>query len=201
MKAVLATNNSHKIEEFRRCFAEAGLDITLVTIAGSGFSGEIIESADSFEGNAYIKAKTLCDFTGLPAIADDSGLCVDALSGAPGVYSSRFAGEPCDDSKNNAKLLSLLENTPDEKRTAKFVCCICAVLPGGETLYVRGEAAGIIARAPKGNGRFGYDPLFFYPPAGKTFAEMDGEEKDSVSHRGRAVRELVAHAAFFAPRA
>ena len=178
-------------------FETSGLDAELITIKESGFSGEIVESAGTFEGNAYIKAHTLCEYSGLVTIADDSGLCVDALSGAPGVYSSRFAGEPCDDAANNARLLKELENVPDGARTARFVCVICVVRPDGKTLYLRGETEGIIARAPRGAGRFGYDPLFFYPPAGKTFAEMDGAEKDAVSHRGKAMKLLAEETGFF----
>ena len=197
MKILLATNNAHKAGEFRRMFETSGLDAELITIKESGFSGEIVESAGTFEGNAYIKAHTLCEYSGLVTIADDSGLCVDALSGAPGVYSSRFAGEPCDDAANNARLLKELENVPDGARTARFVCVICVVRPDGKTLYLRGETEGIITRAPRGAGRFGYDPLFFYPPAGKTFAEMDGAEKDAVSHRGKAMKLLAEETGFF----
>ncbi len=200
MKILLATNNAHKAEEFRRMFEKNGLGAELITIKGSGFDGEIDENADTFEGNAYIKARALCEYSGLITIADDSGLCVDALGGAPGVYSSRFAGEPCDDAANNAKLLRELENVPDEKRTARFVCVICAVRPDGKALYLRGETEGTIIRAPRGAGRFGYDPLFYYPPAGKTFAEMEGAEKDAVSHRGKAIGLLAGETDFFRAR-
>ena len=197
MKILLATNNSHKVSEFRRCFAEAGIDAELITIAESGFRGEIEETAETFEGNAYIKAKTLCGYSGLCTVADDSGLCVEALGGAPGVHSSRFAGEPCDDAANNAKLLRELKDVPDEARGAKFVCTVCAVRPDGKTAYFRGETQGFIIHGPRGAGRFGYDPLFFYPPANKTFAEMEGAEKDAVSHRGKAIRKLAEHMDFF----
>ena len=198
MKIVFASNNAHKVSEFKSCFAKVGMDVEIVTIKETGFSGDIIESADTFEGNAFIKAKALCDFTGMIAIADDSGLAVDALDGAPGVYSARFAGENATDDENIEKLLSELKNHPECDRTARFVCTICVCRPDGETLYVRGESEGRIIDERRGDGKFGYDPVFFYPPFGKTFAEMPGDEKNSVSHRGRAIEELLKHKDFFA---
>lgn len=198
MKVILATNNSHKIAEFKRYFDDAGMtNIELIPIAETGFNGEIDENADTFEGNAYIKAHTLCEYSGITAIADDSGLCVDALGGAPGVYSSRYSGVHADDNANNAKLLRELADIPDEKRTARFVCAICVCRPDGGTLYVRGEAEGLILHAPQGSGRFGYDPLFYYPPLKKAFAELDGREKNEVSHRGNAIKALLEHRDFF----
>lgn len=198
IKIVLATNNAHKISEFRSCFEQMGIECELVTIRETGFNGEIIENADSFEGNAYIKAKTLCDFSGLITIADDSGLAVDALNGAPGVYSARYSGENASDADNIAKLLAELSAVPYEKRTAKFVCSLCVCRPDGEILYVSGESEGVIIDELRGDGRFGYDPVFFYPPMNKTFAEMDKREKNSVSHRGRAIEKLLKHKEFFA---
>lgn len=197
LKIVFATNNAHKISEFRSCLAQKGVEAEIITVKEAGFSGEIIENADSFKGNAYIKAKTLCDFTGLISVADDSGLVVDALGGEPGVYSARYAGENATDAMNIEKLLQSLESVPQEERTARFVCSICVCRPDGETLYVSGESEGIIIDELRGDGRFGYDPVFFYPPMNKTFAEMNSEEKNSVSHRGRAIEKLLENKDFF----
>lgn len=197
IKIVFATNNAHKVSEFRSCFEQMGVEAEIITIKETGFVGDIVEDADSFEGNAYIKAKTLCDYTGLIAVADDSGLMVDALDGAPGVYSARYAGENAADAENIEKLLSELKKRTDCTRKARFVCSMCVCRPDGETLYVKGESEGIIIDELRGDGRFGYDPVFYYPPFDKTFAEMTGEEKNSVSHRGRAIENLLKHKEFF----
>lgn len=197
IKIVLATNNSHKVSEFRSAFAQMGVEVELLTVKDTGFKGEIIENADSFDGNAFIKAKTLCDYTGLVAIADDSGLAVDALNGAPGVYSARYAGEDATDEQNNAKLLSILQSMPDASRKAKFVCSICVCRPDGNTLYAHGESEGVIIDEYRGDGRFGYDPIFYYPQMKKTFAEMTKEEKNGISHRGRAIAKLLENKEFF----
>lgn len=197
IKIVFATNNAHKVSEFRSCFEQMGVEAEIITIKETGFVGDIIEDADSFEGNAYIKAKTLCDYTGLISVADDSGLMVDALGGAPGVYSARYAGENASDAENIEKLLSELEKRTDCTRKARFVCSMCVCRPDGETLYVKGESEGEIVDELRGDGRFGYDPVFYYPPFDKTFAEMTGEEKNSVSHRGRAIESLLKHKEFF----
>ncbi|MBE6692306.1 MAG: XTP/dITP diphosphatase [Ruminococcaceae bacterium] len=197
IKIVLATNNAHKVSEFKGCFNQKGIDIEIVTLKEIGFCGDIIEDADSFEGNAYIKAKAICDYTGEIAVADDSGLVVDALNGAPGVYSARYAGENSSDSDNIEKLLNELDKLGEVPRTAKFVCCICAVRPDGEKLFVRGESAGEILKELKGEGGFGYDPVFFCPDFGKTFAQLTSEEKNSISHRGRAIEKLAENLDFF----
>lgn len=197
IKIVLATNNAHKVTEFKSCFAQKGIDAQIVTLKEIGFSGDIIEDADTFEGNAYIKAKTLCDYSGMISIADDSGLCVDALGGAPGVYSARYSGENATDESNINKLLSELGKHSDKPRTARFVCAICAVRPDGEKLFVNGECYGVITDELAGSGGFGYDPVFFCPPFGKTFAEMTEEEKNTVSHRGLAIEKLTEHKDFF----
>ena len=197
IKIVLATNNSHKVSEFSSAFAQMGVEAELLTVKETGFQGEIIEDADSFDGNALIKAKTLCEYTGLVAIADDSGLAVDALDGAPGVYSARFAGEGATDEQNNEKLLAILKSMPEASRDAKFVCSICVCRPDGGILYAHGESKGIIIDEYKGDGRFGYDPIFYYPPMNKTFAEMTKEEKNQISHRGRAIKELLKSKEFF----
>lgn len=197
IKIVLATNNSHKVGEFRAAFEQMGVEVELLTIKDTDFKGEIIEDADTFDGNALIKAKTLCESTGLVAIADDSGLAVDVLNGEPGVYSARYAGVGATDEQNNEKLLSLLRSMPDASRDAKFVCSICVCRPDGEILYAHGESKGEIIDEYRGDGRFGYDPIFYYPPMKKTFAEMTKEEKNSISHRGRAIKELLKSKEFF----
>lgn len=197
IKIVLATNNAHKVSEFKGCFNQKGIDIEIVTLKEIGFCGDIIEDADNFEGNAYIKAKAICDYTGEIAVADDSGLVVDALNGAPGVYSARYAGENSSDSDNIEKLLNELDKLGEVPRAAKFVCCICAVRPDGEKLFVRGESAGEILKELKGEGGFGYDPVFFCPDFGKTFAQLTSEEKNSISHRGRAIEKLAENLGFF----
>ena len=198
IKIVLATNNAHKVTEFKNCFAEKGIEAEIIPISATGFSGEIIEDADTFEGNAFIKAKTLCDYTGMISVADDSGLVVDALGGAPGVFSARYAGEGCSDADNINKLLADLAELPDADRSARFVCSICVCRPDGETLTVSAFGGeGEIIDKCRGEGTFGYDPVFYYPSMGKTYAEMTSEEKNSVSHRGRAIEKLLKNKEFF----
>lgn len=192
---VLASNNAHKVSEFKSCFAQKGIEANILTLKDVGFTDEIIENADSFEGNAYIKAKAVCEKTGKITVADDSGLAVDVLNGAPGVYSARYSGENATDAKNIEKLLSELENHKD--RSAKFVCCICVVRPDGEKLFVNGESHGEILCELKGEGGFGYDPVFYCPQFGKTFAQLSDSEKNSVSHRGLAIEKLAVYSDFF----
>ena len=196
-KLILASNNSHKAEEFRRFFAENGIPAELVTMREAGFTEDIVEDGTTFAENAYIKASAICKATGCIAIADDSGLEVDALNGAPGVYSARYGGVHGDDAANNAKLLMELEGVPREGRTARFVSAICVVRPDGESLTLLGKAEGLILTEKRGSGTFGYDPLFYYPPMDKTFAEMDGSEKNAVSHRGNALLLLAEKRDFF----
>ena len=188
---VLASGNAHKTEEFNRFFAASGLDVRLITMREAGFDGEIIENGLSFAENAYVKAKTVAEATGQTVLADDSGLCVDALGGEPGIRSARYAGGHGDDGANNDKLLRELENVPDGQRTARFRCALCIVFPDGTNAVAEGCAEGRILRERRGSGRFGYDPLFFYEPLGKTFAELSTEEKEQVSHRGDALRRLL----------
>lgn len=186
---VFATNNQHKVEELRDFFSKVFTDeIEIKTLAQVGFEGDIIEDADTFEGNAYIKASTVCASCGFISVADDSGLEVDYLNGKPGVYSARYAGEGCSSDDNNKKLLKELEGVPFEKRTARFVSVICACFPDGKTVYAKGCCEGIITTEKRGSGTFGYDPLFYYPPLDKTFAELDIDIKNSISHRGNALR-------------
>ena len=195
MRFVVATHNRKKREELSRILSV--LDIVAVTGEEVGVSlTEPEETGTTFEENAWIKAAAACRETGLPAVADDSGLMVDALDGAPGVYSARYAGEGANDADRNAKLLEALREVPEERRTARFVSAICCAFPDGSQVTARGECPGRIAYAPRGDDGFGYDPLFIVadglPGAGRTFAELTGEEKDAISHRGNALREFSA---------
>lgn len=195
MRFVVATHNRKKLEELSRILS--ALDIEAVTGDQVGVAlSEPDETGETFEENARIKAESACRETGLPAVADDSGLAVDALNGAPGVYSARYAGAGASDADRNAKLLDALKDIPDEQRNAKFVSVICCAFPDGGIVTARGECPGRIAHAPRGEDGFGYDPLFVVggglPGAGKTFAELTGEEKDAVSHRGNALRMFSA---------
>ena len=189
---VLASNNAHKTEEFRRYFRESGLSVEIITMREAGFDAEIVEDADTFEGNAYLKAKAVCDATGMCAIADDSGLEVDALGGAPGVHSARYCGRHGDDEANNQKLLLELKEVPDEKRTARFVCTLVFVDTDGSELIARGTCEGKIGYEERGKNGFGYDPLFVSDDCGGlTTAEVPPEKKDAISHRGEALRQFI----------
>lgn len=192
-EVVLATTNASKAREIVEVFSEiAGLSRFVPRPPGVP---EVPETAEDFEGNALAKATALCDATGLPALADDSGLEVDHLDGAPGVRSARFAGEEADDAANRGKLLEALVGLPGDHpgRRARFRCVVVLIDPGGETLVGHGVVQGRIVTTPRGSGGFGYDPLFL--PAegdGRTFAEMAPGEKNAISHRGRALHDLVA---------
>ncbi|PKM62492.1 MAG: non-canonical purine NTP pyrophosphatase [Firmicutes bacterium HGW-Firmicutes-21] len=193
MKIVFATNNAHKVTELTDFFKKHYTGcIEIMSLSQVGFTDEIIENADSFEGNAFIKASAVCRATGLVAIADDSGLEVDYLGGEPGVYSARYAGVSCSDSDNIQKLLGKLEGVPYEKRSARFVSVICACFPSGKTLSARGVCEGIILTEKRGDGTFGYDPVFYYPPLKRSFAELELDAKNKVSHRGNALRQFVS---------
>lgn len=185
MRYIVATHNMKKLKELSRILLPLGIDAVTDRDLGITLT-EAEETGSTFEENAFLKASLACRETGLPAVADDSGLCVDALDGAPGLYSARFAGEGASDEEKIAKLLGALEELPREQRTARFVSAICCVFPDGETLYARGECEGEIAFAPSGEGGFGYDPVFLHE--GRSFATMTAEEKDAVSHRGRSLR-------------
>lgn len=188
MKIVLASRNAHKISEIKEILrARTGRDLEILSLDDIGFTGEIEENGLTFEENAVIKASVPAKM-GYIGIADDSGLAVDALDGAPGVYSARFAGEPCNDARNNDKLLDLLGDRND--RSAKFVSVVAAVKPNGKKLVCRGECPGEVLFEGKGNGGFGYDPLFWYEPLQKTFAQLTSEEKNSISHRARALEDF-----------
>ncbi len=187
MKFFLATKNKHKLIEFKRILSDLNYDV--ICESDLDFTLEDVEETGlTFEENAFLKANSAMKATGLPSIADDSGLCVDYLDGAPGIYSARFAGEPVDNEKNNQKLLSLLKDVKKEDRTAKFVCSIVCVFPNGTTLKAKGECHGYIAEEKCGNNGFGYDPLFVSSVG--CFGTISDKEKDSVSHRGRALEEF-----------
>ena len=181
-----ATGNEHKLRELQEMFRDF---YTLAPMSAAGFYGPIDENASTFAGNAVIKAEAVCSATGFPAIADDSGLCVEALDGEPGVLSARYAGEHGDDEANNDLLLRRMEGKEDRK--ARFMCALALKFPGKEPYIAEGSCPGVILHKRQGTGGFGYDPLFLYEPMGKTYAEMDEEEKNEISHRARAAREMA----------
>lgn len=188
---VLASANPHKIEEIYAILKDFDYKILSLEDVGLG-NLEIVEDGETFEANSLIKAKTIYEKTGKPSIGDDSGLMVDYLNGEPGVYSARYSGEDKNYKANNDKLLANLEGVPEEKRRAKFVTVITLMFSPESILVARGEIHGTIATAPRGANGFGYDPLFIVPSLGKTFAEMDSEEKNSMSHRANALIKLKA---------
>ena len=183
---VIASNNAHKAQEIRRILAPLGIRICLPAELGKSFAAE--ETGTTFAENARIKALAACAATGLPAVADDSGLAVDALGGAPGVYSARYAGEGARDAARIAKLLAALGGVPEATRAARFVCSVCGVFPDGESVAAEESCEGSVAFAPQGEDGFGYDPVFIEKSTGKTFAQLTAEEKDRLSHRGKALR-------------
>lgn len=192
MEIVLASRNTHKIKELETILREAIPDVKLLSLDDIGFRGDIEENGTTFAENALIKARVAAK-DGRVGVGDDSGLCVAALGGAPGVYSARYAGEHGNDAANNAKLQKELAGKDD--RRACFICVIACVLPDGREFVLEGRTDGVITRVPSGSGGFGYDPYFFYEPLGKTFSELSAEEKNAVSHRGKAVRALAARLA------
>ena len=185
---VIATRNKGKIEEFKSLFS--GFPISMKSLNDFGPIPEPVEDGRTFEDNAYKKAHFTARVLGYPALADDSGLTVAALGGAPGVFSARYAGEGAGDEANIRKLLKAMEGVRDRK--AAFECVISIAVPRGPALTYEGRCEGEIATDPAGQNGFGYDPVFFYPPLGKTFAELSREEKNLVSHRGKAVAKLLA---------
>ena len=192
MQLVLATNNKDKVREIRSILD----DLPMIILTADDFLDfpDIEETGETFEENAILKAKGIAEFTGFAALADDSGLEVDALDGAPGVYSSRYAGPGCTYDDNNRKLMKELEGIPDNKRGACFRTVIAIAWDTENVETVEGTAEGVITSEKHGGDGFGYDPVFYYPPANKTFAEMSLDEKNKVSHRGRALvaaRELL----------
>ncbi|MCH7230669.1 RdgB/HAM1 family non-canonical purine NTP pyrophosphatase [Glycomyces sp. L485] len=191
MKILLATRNAGKIDELRQILAEAAPSVELVGLDAVDDFPETAETELTFAGNALLKARDGVEHTGLATIADDSGLAVDALNGMPGVLSARWAGRAKDDESNNALLLDQLADLDDERRGAKFVCAAALVRPDGREVVVHGEMPGRIAREPRGRGGFGYDPLFVPDGLDVTSAELSPDQKNAISHRGKAFRELA----------
>ncbi len=189
MKFIIATHNQKKLSELRRILSPLGIEAMTADEAGISFD-DVEETGVTFEENAEIKARALFDGSGFGTIADDSGLCVDALGGAPGVYSARYSGEHGNDADNIELLLKNMADVPDSERTARFVCAICCVMPDGTQFTVRGECEGKIGYECVGDGGFGYDPVFMRPD-GRSMAELTKEEKDAISHRGNALRLLA----------
>lgn len=188
-RMILASGNAHKLEEIMEITKEFGIELVSMHDAGL-IDFDIEENGDSFEENSMIKAKAVVDKLGVATVADDSGLMVDYLDGAPGIYSARYSGEDKNYDANNKKLLKELSGLPMEKRTARFVSVITLLTPEGKSLVVRGEIEGVISEYESGSNGFGYDPLFYIPSKGKTFAELTSEEKNEISHRANALIKL-----------
>lgn len=189
MQIVLATANKDKIKEIREILPDAGLEY--LTLDDAGFSGEIEETGRTFAENALIKARTVHETTGGYVLADDSGLAVDLLDGAPGIYSARFAGPEAGYEQKIARLQEMLAAYPEDKWDASFICVMALVKPDGTELTVKGECRGRIVSKARGKNGFGYDPVFYVPKLGKTMAELDPDVKHSISHRGRALRKMA----------
>ncbi len=189
MKLVLATNNAHKLSEIRQILGDRFEEI--LSLRDLGITQDIEETGTTLKENAIIKATTIMKITGLPTLADDTGLMVDALNGEPGVYSARYAGEQHDDKANVAKLLKNLEPYKGKERSAHFVTCMVIAYPNGKSKAVEGRTDGEITTSPSGKNGFGYDPVFYSYDLNKVFAEATPEEKNSVSHRGRALAKII----------
>ena len=188
MKLILASNNANKLKEFRSLVAD--LDIELLSQREAGCDFEVEETGTTFEENAWLKASAVTAATGIAAVADDSGLCVDALGGEPGIYSARYGlGHAASDQERYRYLLQKMESVED--RSARFVCCICCTFPDGSVIRSRGECEGEILFAPKGQNGFGYDPVFHPLCLDKSMAELTPEEKNAISHRGKALRAFL----------
>lgn len=187
-RIIFATGNAGKMKEIREIIAD--LDVEIVSMKEAGVDVEIVENGSSFEENAVIKARTIMEHTGELVLADDSGLEIDYLNGEPGIYSARYMGEDTSYHIKNNNLISRLEGVEDEKRTARFVCAIAAAFPDGEILTVRDTVEGRIGYEEKGENGFGYDPIFYLPEYGKSSAQLSPEEKNRISHRGKALRKM-----------
>lgn len=187
-RIVFATGNEGKMKEIRMILADLGVPV--LSMKEAGVSADIVEDGKTFEENAAIKAETIRDLTGAIVLADDSGLEIDYLGGEPGIYSARYMGEDTSYDIKNQNLLGRLEGVPDEKRTARFVCAICAALPDGRKLTTRGTIEGIIGHGISGENGFGYDPIFWLPEYGCSTAELSPEKKNELSHRGKALRAI-----------
>jgi len=190
-RLVLATANRKKLAELTRILAAGHVDVELTGLDGFPGAPEVAETGATFAANALLKARAIAAFTGLPAVADDSGLCADALNGMPGVLSARWAGRHGDDEANLRLLLGQLADVPDERRGANFTSAAALVLPGGREHVTEGVMRGVLVREPRGTGGFGYDPIFVAEGMTCTNAELDGSAKDAISHRGKALRALA----------
>ena len=189
MKLLIASNNAHKVREIEEILS--GYFDEMVTLREAGLDIDVVEDGATFRENAVKKATEILEKSGFDAaLADDTGLCVDALGGAPGVYSARYAGEGHDTAANNALLIDRMASVPDEERTCRFICCVALARKGCPVLVAEGKAEGMLLRAPAGDNGFGYDPYFFYPPLNRSFAELKAREKNSVSHRRAALDAL-----------
>ena len=187
MKVILASQNQHKLVELSAILSQLGFEIALES--EYGLHVDVDETGTTFEENSLLKAEAVMKTSGMPVLADDSGLMVDALDGAPGVYSARY-GHKSSDAERIAYLLENLKDVPAERRTAKFVCVITCLWPDGRRIVARGECPGQILFAPKGTGGFGYDPVFYLPELGMTYAELPSEQKNAMSHRARALQDF-----------
>lgn len=187
MKVILASKNQHKLTELSVILSQLGFEIALESEYGLDIDVE--ETGTTFEENSFLKADAVMKASGLPVLADDSGLMVDALDGAPGVYSARY-GHKASDKERTAYLLENMKDVPEERRGAKFVCVITCLFPDGRKIVARGECPGVIARAPHGENGFGYDPVFYLPELGMTYAELPSEQKNAISHRARAQQDF-----------
>ena len=189
MRIIFATGNAGKMREIREIMAD--MDMEICSMKEAGISLDIEENGTTFEENAQIKAKAICELTGEIVLADDSGLEIDYLNKEPGIYSARYMGEDTSYHIKNAKLIERLEGVPDEKRDARFVCVIACAYPDGTVDTATGIIEGKLAKEPKGENGFGYDPIFYLPERGMTTGEMEPEEKNAISHRGIAIRKMV----------
>ena len=187
MKVILASKNQHQLTELSAILSQLGFEIALESEYGLDIDVE--ETGTTFEENSFLKADAVMKASGLPVLADDSGLMVDALDGAPGVYSARY-GHKASDKERTAYLLENMKDVPEERRGAKFVCVITCLFPDGRKIVARGECPGVIARAPHGENGFGYDPVFYLPELGMTYAELPSEQKNAISHRARALQDF-----------
>lgn len=198
-RLVLATHNQHKVRELRRILADTGVQHELVGTDEYPDLPDVAETGSTFAENALLKAHAVAAATGLPSIADDSGLCVDVLGGMPGVFSARWAGRHGDDAANLALVLAQLTDVPDAQRSAHFACAAALALPSGDELVVEGRLDGRLIRQGRGSNGFGYDPIFVPDGESRTTAEMAPDEKDAISHRGRAFRALAARLGALVP--
>jgi XTP/dITP diphosphohydrolase len=192
-RVVLATRNQHKLREIQQILGAAGATVDLVAVSEFDGVADVPETGLTFAENALLKAGTIAGVTGLPALADDSGLCVDAMNGMPGVFSGRWSGRHGDDAANLALLMAQIADVPDTRRAAAFVCVAALVTPAGREVVAEGRVAGHLLREPRGSGGFGYDPIFVPEGESRTTAEMAAAEKNAISHRGRAFTAMAEH--------